>query len=617
MNIFRKGLGQRVIFFLLADIILISLAIYLAFFLRFDGTIPSFYFTGGVFWQMLAIILIFALPTFYSFDLYFFSWSYVSTEELVALLKATTLSFFLFGCSLIVLRELNVVSSFPRSTVITSYLLTFLFSGAIRISKRIFLQLFKTNSGKIKVLIVGAGDIGEQLIRSISSSKNNNYLPVGFVDDSLSKKGVRIHGLQVLGEIKNIPEYIKEFDVEELIIALNPKNNAAIKIAVEKGRQAGLKKIKTVPVLTEFISGEITLKNLKDVQVEDLLGRDPVEINTKAIGEFITDKVVLITGAAGSIGSELTRQVAKFNPKLLVLLDQDETGIFNISNEITKKYAGVTIKSFVANILDDYKVNNIFADYKPAIVFHAAAYKHVPLMEEQPEQAVKNNIFGTKKVAEAALRNGAEKFVLISTDKAVNPTSIMGASKRICEMVCQSLNQKGQTKFISVRFGNVLDSRGSVIPIFKEQIKRRGPVEVTHPEMKRYFMLIPEACLLVMQAGQMGNGGEVFVLNMGTPVKILDLAKEMIRLSGFEPDKDIPIVFVGTRPGEKLFEEILNTEEGTMATGNRDIFIAKLQNSNEEKLDIAFEKFSANGKLSKPEIVAVFSDLIPTYTPSK
>lgn len=616
MNIFRRSTGQRLILFLLADVILISLSVFLAFYLRFDGVIPAVYFNGGVFWEMILILLIFALPIFYSFGLYFFSWSYVSTEELVALLKATTLSFFCFGVSLIVLRQLDIVSSFPRSTVITSYFLVFLLTGAIRISKRVFLQLIKTNNGKIKVLIVGAGDIGEQLLRSMATSKDNNYLPVGFVDDSQSKKGIRIHGLEVLGPIKNIPDYVREYEAEELIIALNSKENAAIKIAVDRGREAGLKKIKTVPILTEFISGEITLKNLKDVSVEDLLGRDPVEINTSAIRDFITGKTVLITGAAGSIGSELSRQIAKFNPKLLVLLDQDETGIFNISNEIIKNNDNIGIKSYVANILDDFKIDNIFESFKPQIVFHAAAYKHVPLMEGQPEQAVKNNIFGTKKVAEAALKNNVEKFVFISTDKAVNPTSVMGASKRIGEMICQSLNQNGQTKFISVRFGNVLDSRGSVIPIFKAQIKRRGPVEVTHPEMKRYFMLIPEACLLVMQAGQMGNGGEVFVLNMGIPIKILDLAKEMIRLSGFEPDKDIPIVFVGTRPGEKLFEEILNTEEGTIATTNRDIYIAKLQMVNEEKLKQAFDKLSKNGDLSREEIISIFKDLIPVYKPS-
>lgn len=613
-NIFKERSRIRHFAFFAADIILISFSIFLAFFLRFDGKIPESYFNGTL-WEMIIIALIFCLYIFNYFRLYSFSWAYVSTEELVSLMKAVFLSFIFIVAALMLLREFSIIGSFPRSTLIISFFLVFIFCGGIRIAKRVFLQLFKRRGGN-RVLIVGAGDVGEQIARNILSSKEDNFSPVGFVDDSPERKGVRIHGLDVLGKINDIPEIALDYNIKELIIALPSSQTQLIKRAVELGRKAGLVRIKTVPMFDEIISGEVSVKNLKEVQVEDLLGREPVFINTKEIRNFISNKPVLITGAAGSIGSELSRQIAKFGPSLLLLLDQDETGIFNITNEIRKKYPTLNVRSFVKDIINTEKIDKIFESFQPKIVFHAAAYKHVPLMEEQPDEAIKNNVFGTKTVAEAALKFGAEKFVFISTDKAVNPTSVMGATKRIGEMICQNLNQKNRTKFVSVRFGNVLDSRGSVIPIFKEQIRKRGPVEVTHPDMKRYFMLIPEACLLVMQAAEMGTGGEVFVLNMGKPVKILDLAKDMIRLSGYEPDKDIAIVFTGVRPGEKMFEEILSAEEGTDATKNPDIFIAKLSGVNEEKLNLILEKFRGLADTgNKSDITGALKEALPTYSP--
>jgi len=464
-----------------------------------------------------------------------------------------------------------------------------------------------------KTLIVGAGDAGEQILRSIISSKNKSYSPVGFVDDNPMKQGVTIHGYKVLGKILDIPKIIKDYQVKELIIALPSVGRSTIKSAVELGVKAGLKKIKISPPLNEVIDGRVSFKNLKNVEVEDLLGREKVSLNTSQIRNFITDKVILITGAAGSIGSELSRQTAKFNPSLLLLLDQDETGIFNISKELEKSFPDLKVQPIIADIRDREKINAIFEKISPKIVFHAAAYKHVPLMEENPDEAVKNNIFGTKNLANASFKYGVEKFIFISTDKAVNPTSVMGATKRVSEMICQTYNQKNETKFISVRFGNVLNSRGSVIPIFREQIKRGGPVEVTHRDMKRYFMLTSEACLLVMQAGAMGQGGEVFVLDMGEPIKILDLAKEMIKLSGFEPDKDIAIVFVGIRPGEKLFEETLTAEEGTIATQNEKIFMAKLSdikpNDLEKKLEIIENLV---GKQTE-KIIEALGDIVPHY----
>ena len=441
-------------------------------------------------------------------------------------------------------------------------------------------------------------------------------MPVGFVDDSPAKRGVIIHNLKVLGKISEIPEIVKEHQIEEMIIALPSAGSKAVREAVEMGRKAGLKKVKIIPSITELINGEVSIGKIKEVEIEDLLGREPVSLDTRAIENFIQNKVVLITGAAGSIGSELCRQVAKFRPSQLLLLDQDETGIFNISEELEDKFPRLKIFSEICDIQDEEKIEQIFSHYHPNVIFHAAAYKHVPLMEVHSDEAVKNNVFGTKIVAESAIKYGVEKFIFVSTDKAVNPTSVMGATKRVGEMICQNLNQKNSTKFISVRFGNVLDSRGSVIPIFREQIKKGGPVEVTHPEMKRYFMMTSEACLLVMEAGAMGRGGEVFVLDMGEPVKILDLAKEMIRLSGFEPDKDIPIVFTGVRPGEKLFEEILTAEEGTIATQNQKIFMAKLSRVDENKLNQVLENLrEAVKKSNREEIVNILKQLIPSYQP--
>jgi FlaA1/EpsC-like NDP-sugar epimerase len=399
-----------------------------------------------------------------------------------------------------------------------------------------------------------------------------------------------------------------------VIIALPSAGSKTIKKAVEMGRSAGLRKIKIVPPIKEIISGKVSIRNIRAIEVEDLLGREPVGLDLGPIESFIKDKKVLITGAAGSIGSELSKQIAGFKPSHILLLDQDETGIFNISKELKERSPYLKFDSLIANIRNGEKIDQIFNDFKPDIVFHAAAYKHVPLMEKQPEEAVRNNILTTKSLASLSLKHRVGKFIFISTDKAVNPSSVMGASKRAGEMICQNLNQKNGTRFISVRFGNVLDSRGSVIPIFREQIKKGGPIEVTHPEMKRYFMTTSEACLLVMQAGAMGQGGEVFVLDMGEPVKIIDLAKEMIRLSGFEPDKDIPIIISEPRPGEKFFEEILTAEEGTEATNYQKIFRAKLSQVNEMNLNQGLIRLEqAAQKQDKDEIINILKALIPSY----
>ena len=613
----RRTSKTRFLFFFFSDIILISFSVFMAFLLRFDANIPSQYF--NTIFSLTILVLLFSLPAFYFFRLYSFSWSYVSTDELISLAKATIISFLLLVVVFLVFNDRVIFQNFPRSTFLIIYFLVFMFCGAIRFSKRIYFQLFITGleKGKEKTLIIGAGDAGEQILRSILASRDNFYLPVGFIDDNSIKQGVAIHGLKVLGKIDKITDIARDKGVKQMIIALPSANSQTIKEAVELGRKAGVKNIKIIPPITEIIDGQISTKDLREIEIEDLLGREPVSLDTNLIEDFVKTKKILITGASGSIGSELARQVSKFGPSELMLLDQDETGIFNISREIKAKFPYLKTESVIADIRDKHKINRIFQQFKPNIIFHAAAYKHVPLMEENPDEAIKNNIFGTEIVAKAALEFNAEKFIFISTDKAVNPVSVMGATKRAGEMICQYLNQRNGVKFISVRFGNVLNSRGSVIPIFKEQIRKGGPVTVTHPDMKRYFMVTSEACLLVMQAAQIGQGGEVFVLDMGKPVKIVDLAKELIRFSGFEPDKDIPIVFTKPRQGEKLFEEILTAEEGTITTQHQKIFKAKLAETNKENLEQGLEELKLvvvrNQQQQRQEIIIALKKLVPFY----
>lgn len=611
----KKRSLLRLIFFVFFDAILIIASVYLAFSVRFEGNIPGRYLLniGGV---MLLSLLI-TIPVLYFAKLYYFSWTYVSAAELVSLIKATALSFLILAAAFFVLRDHAIFTGFPRSTLFITYFFIFIFTGGLRFAKRIYFEAFsgRRNEKKERTLIVGAGDAGEQILRSIQGSRISPYLPVGFIDDHPAKQGVLIHNVKVLGKISDVPAIVKEKQIAGLIIALPSAGSKVIMEAVESGRMAGLRKIKIVPPINEIIAGRISLGTLREVEMEDLLNREPLSLDKKLIEGFIKNKKVLVTGAAGSIGSELCRQIIKFQPAQLFLLDQDETGIFNIENEL--KASLIPISSFVANIRDKEAVDHIFSAQSPQVVFHAAAYKHVPLMEEHPDEAIKNNVLGTAAVASAALKFGAEKFIFVSTDKAVNPVSIMGATKRLGEMICQTL-KNNRTKFISVRFGNVLDSRGSVIPIFREQIRRRGPVEITHPEMKRYFMTTAEACLLVLQAGAMGQGGEVFVLDMGKPIKIVDLAREMIRLSGLEPDKDVPIVYTQPRPGEKFFEDILTSEEGTTATENQKIFMAKLSPIDKEKLDLGLLALSKAAEIDdKENIVKILKELILNYKPVK
>ena len=611
-KVFIRTSRRRILFFLTIDIVLIAISMWIAFLIRFETRIPSKYVKN--LWLLILIAVAVKVPIFYLQGLYRISWSYVSIRELISVSKGVFYGSLLLGTVLFFLKTAPIFTDFPRSILFIDFFLTLFLIGGFRAAKRIWLQLIKRSPVKgRRTLIVGAGDAGEQLVRSILRADQSDYLPVGFVDDDPSKLGTIIQGVKVLGSRKDIPQLVRAYKVEELLIAIPSAPSVVIRETVELGRKAKVKSIKILPHISELISGKVGLSDVREVQVEDLLGREPVRVDTREIENYLKGKKILVTGAAGSIGSELCRQIARFVPQMLIMLDHEETGLFWINRELREKFHNLKRIAILGDIKDEKKMEWIFTQYSPQIVFHAAAYKHVGMARENPDEAVKNNIFGTKVLGEAALNAGTERFVLISTDKAVNPVGVMGMTKRVAEMVIQDLNRRGSTKFSAVRFGNVLGSRGSVIPIFKEQIKRGGPVTVTHPQMRRYFMTTSEAVLLVLQAAAIGEGGEVFVLDMGKPISILELAKEMIRLSGYEPDKDIPIVITDPDEDEKLFEDILTAEEGTEATRHEQIFKARITTRlGGDELSCYLQKLKelATSGAGQEEIKAILREMI-------
>jgi FlaA1/EpsC-like NDP-sugar epimerase len=615
-GLFKKTALKRTLFFGVFDVLLFSLAFWISFYVRFEGVIPKNYLWP--FYTHLPLFVIIKILMFYFFQIYRLSWSYVGFYELLNLFKAQTLSSFVIATIVFFLSYEKAFQGFPRSVLLIDYLLSLILAGGLRISKRVYIHSIKYPSLEQKrTLIIGAGNAGELIVRDMRRTKDSPYLPVGFVDDDPVKEKVFIHGIKVLGNRKDIPQIVANLDVELAVIAMPSVPSKEIRDIVSYLHKAGIHEIRILPGTKEMMSRNISILDIKKIDLKDLLSREPAEIEYSELRKKLEGKRILITGAAGSIGSELGRQIAQFKPALLALLDFDETELFHINEELKEQHPGLPILPVLGDILNKEKMAAVFRLVTPQLLFHAAAYKHVPVIEDYPEEAIRVNILGTKILGELSQGQGVEKFIFISTDKAVNPTSLMGASKRVAEILITELNHQEKTQFVAVRFGNVLGSRGSVIPIFQEQIRKGGPVTVTHPEMRRYFMTIPEAVLLVLQAGSMGTGGEVFVLDMGEQVKIYDVACELIRLSGLEPHKDIEVVFTGVRPGEKLFEEVLTAEEGVEPTTHSKIFKAKIKRSlGPENLQEKIEELETLAKLrDRIAITRIFQEIIPTYHP--
>lgn len=593
------------------DILLLNIALKFALSLRFEGAIPAQYLTT-VYWQ-LPVFSLGMLAVHLGFRLYTRLWQYAGSVEALAIMAAVALDGAVwYGASLLLGRTL------PRSTYIITALIFLLLAGALRFSLRIYSYLtsrpeFKRRLERKNVLIYGAGDAGAMLLRELRSRETDRRI-VGFLDDDETKKGSIFSGVKILGGKSELKDIVLKNTVEEIIIAMPSVKGAVMREITDACKKTGAV-VTTLPGVYEIVDGMVSVSQLRPVEVEDLLGRSAVELDNFAAQSFLCGKTILITGAGGSIGSEICRQCALLSPKKLLLLGKGENSIYEINRELAQKFPMLRTVPVIADVRDRERIRVLLERFKPQIVFHAAAHKHVPLMEYQPVEAVRNNILGTKTVAEEAHRAGVEKFILISTDKAVNPTSVMGCTKRVAEMVIQSMNGKGATSFAAVRFGNVLGSRGSVIPLFKKQISAGGPVTVTHPDMKRYFMTIPEASRLVLQAGAFAKGGEVFVLDMGEPVKIVDLARDLITLSGLTPDVDIHIKFTGLRPGEKLFEELLSAEDGTDATEHEKIFTARIKNVDKDELDEKIETLLA--ETDEDKIIEKLEEIVPTYAPNR
>lgn len=566
----------RVLLLVVIDAILINFGFVIAFFLRFleEGFPLEYYIT---FKDLFLAGTFIYLCSFFLFKLYNRVWSYASTGELLAIINAVTVG----ALGIITMSFLYQYTKFfttplPRSVFILSWAFTIILIGGTRFSWRMYIDK-KRDLGSIvgrRALIIGAGDAGAMVARELSHNRNTDLRAVAFIDDDPAKKNQSLLGIPVLGDRDEILKAVKNYSIDKIIIAMPSVGGQAIREIMEICHLASVK-AKILPGVYEIIDGKVTIDRLRPVQLEDLLHRESINVDLEGIADYVKNRVVLVTGAGGSIGSELCWQIAPFTPKRLIILGHGENSIHKIWHELQQSFPELEIAVEIADVRDCSRIEYIFKKHRPAVVFHAAAHKHVPLMEMHPLEAVKTNVLGTRNVAKAAHHSGTKIFIFISTDKAVNPSSVMGASKLLGELLIRQMNNQSETIFAAVRFGNVLGSKGSVVPIFREQIRRGGPVMVTHPEMTRYFMTIPEAVTLVIQAGTMANDGEVFVLDIGEPVKIINLAKDMIKLSGYEPGVDIEIIYTGIRPGEKLYEELLTSEEVASATCHEKIFVAR------------------------------------------
>lgn len=567
---------NRIIMLGILDVMAILIASFMSIYLRFEfkfGDIPRYFLEYYL--NILPFTVVTGLLFFWLCKLYKSVWRYASATEMINIAVATT------GAAVVqVIFCYATGNRMPRSYYVLYWFFLFMLICVIRFSYRLLrIMNFRRKrnvDGVIcsNVMVIGAGAAGNTILKEIESSQLVHQKVKCIIDDGEGCKGKMLRGIPIVGGREKIAEAVRIYGIDEIIFAIPSASVKERKEILEICKETGCK-LRALPGIYQLINGEISVSKLKDVEIEDLLGREPVKINIDDIIGYVSGKVVMVTGGGGSIGSELCRQIAVHNPKQLIILDIYENNAYEIQQELVHKYPKLNMKVLVASVRNTNRIQEIFKTYRPEIVYHAAAHKHVPLMEESPNEAVKNNVFGTYKTAQAAVKYGVEKFVLISTDKAVNPTNVMGATKRICEMIIQMMNEISNTNFVAVRFGNVLGSNGSVIPLFKKQIANGGPVTVTHPDIVRYFMTIPEAVSLVLQAGAYAKGGEIFVLDMGEPVKILDLAQNLIKLSGYKVGEDIEIKFTGLRMGEKMYEELLMNEEGLTKTENEMIFIGK------------------------------------------
>ena len=602
---------------LLVDVCLIALCMIGALWIRFDFDYkkiePLFLHSIE---KYMWINIVCTVIINYIFKLYASLWRFASVEELKNVVCAVLISSFLQLCGMSIFKYKT-----PRSYIFIYTLLLAVFMIAPRFSYR-FLRISyrKKNAEKerkpIITMVVGAGAAGYVLVREMKNSKHLSRKIPCIIDDDPQKQGTYLQGIPIVGKKEDIEKMAKKYNIEEIIIAIPTISQEERKKLLDICQRTACK-IKMLPGIYQMVNDEIDMSMLQEVKIEDLLGRDSIDLRMDEIQEYIEGKVILVTGGGGSIGSEICRQVALHNPKQLIIVDNYENNAYAIQLELKKKYPDLNLVTLIATVRERGRVEEIFKQYLPDIVYHAAAHKHVPLMEDSPNEAVKNNVLGTYNVAAAADKYHAGKMVLISTDKAVRPTNVMGASKRICELIVEMFSQKSQTEYAAVRFGNVLGSNGSVIPVFQKQIEAGGPVTVTHPEIIRYFMTIQEAVNLVLQCGAYASGGEIFILDMGEPVKILDMARKMIRLSGYVPDQDIKIVFTGLRPGEKLYEELLIDEKNLVGTKNDRIFIAQMDKTDLESMSARIKKMIEHAYEETKDIQADIKEIVPEYKEQK
>ncbi|MEN6487443.1 MAG: nucleoside-diphosphate sugar epimerase/dehydratase, partial [Smithella sp.] len=585
--------------------------------------------------QQIRVVLVWLVPlklvVFFSFGLYRGMWRYTSIRDFWLLAQATVVSSLLV---IFVLIYLNRFQGYSRAVFIFDGVLTFLLIGGIRMTIRSYFSTYGNSSRDIdfpikinfkRVLIIGAGDAGEKILREIIENYQLHYKVIGFIDDNPSKKGKSIHGVPILGNVDSLPVILDQEEVQEILIAIPSATRDEIRRIVDACQSCAVL-YKIIPGMGELIDGRVSIKTLRDISYEDLLGRPPVHLDLTGIRNYLDGKIVLITGCGGSIGSELSRQIIKFQPSLVILFDASEENLFKIQMELQNEKYFRHCEAVLGHVQNQRLMDDVFKKYKPQVIFHAAAYKHVPMLEKNPWEAVFNNIVVSRMVMEMSLRHNVEKFVLVSTDKAVRPTNVMGTSKRVTELIMQSLQGNG-TKFMAVRFGNVVGSSGSVIPLFRRQIEQGGPVTVTHPEVNRYFMTIPEASQMILQAGAMGEGGEIFVLRMGTPVKIVDMARDLIRLSGKEPDVDVKIIFTGLREGEKLYEELITVGEDILPTSHEKVMVLRSSKhssdsryllTTREKLNKAIDELVKDAKRHDArKIKKKLNEIVPEYTPQE